>query len=133
MHSQVDASLRELKAFLNSVDPSNTWGGLTMIEVDERTTNASSQRVLWVCPACLSGQAHVSECAKPAAANPHTRTRSADTANPRPIADGKAPPVDIRTRGSALATQRSDSSSGSQRSRGSFLGCFGDAKVMPES
>ena len=47
---QVNASLRELHAFLKKVDPNQIWGGLALVDLQD--TDAD---LVWVCPDCLRG------------------------------------------------------------------------------
>jgi hypothetical protein len=68
---QVDAGLRQLAAFLATVDPTQTWGGLALMDLNSSSTTAAgssdsaaaagapslnSQDVLWVCKGCLTGK-----------------------------------------------------------------------------
>jgi hypothetical protein len=61
--------LRQLAAFLKAVDPTQTWAGLSLVDIsgsvsagaadDSNADTASgtpSDEVLWVCKACLAGR-----------------------------------------------------------------------------
>jgi hypothetical protein len=71
VNPQMDAGLRQLAAFLATVDPTQTWGGLALMDMNSSSTpaagsadscaaagapNLSSQDVLWVCKGCLTGK-----------------------------------------------------------------------------
>ncbi|KAG1670580.1 hypothetical protein FOA52_012152 [Chlamydomonas sp. UWO 241] len=129
---QVGASLRELKAFLRTVDTANTWGGLTMIELEKPTSKAQEQRVLWVCPACLSGQ---SACASasapvpvqpPAASKQSTSSAKADD-KALVVARRRTPPVGVAADKVAPAEWQPPRGKG-----GGLMGCFSGATVLPE-
>lgn len=69
---QVGASLRQLHAFLNEADPSHTWGGLAMVDMEDGEgaaatpgsgTTSSNRAPMWVCPECVAtGGAHAASC-----------------------------------------------------------------------
>ncbi len=69
---QVGASLRQLHAFLNEADPSHTWGGLAMVDMEDGGGGAaaassfgttSTKATMWVCPECVAtGGAPAASC-----------------------------------------------------------------------
>jgi hypothetical protein len=60
---QVDEGLRQLASFLATVDPTQTWGGLALVDLGATESSKAaaadavvSQDVLWCCKACLAGK-----------------------------------------------------------------------------
>jgi hypothetical protein len=66
---QVDEGLRQLASFLATVDPTQTWGGLALVDLGtiqaeqqaagQQVTASDTvveQDVLWVCKSCLAGK-----------------------------------------------------------------------------
>jgi hypothetical protein len=59
----VDEGLRQLATFLATVDPTQTWGGLALVDLGATEASKAaaadavvSQDVLWCCKGCLAGK-----------------------------------------------------------------------------
>lgn len=117
-----------------------------VVQMDKAENECEGERVLWVCPGCLSGQAAPAPCAATPASLPPPKGKLGTRASPPPPPPQRPATVSFGgepggalPRGHAkphgeqplLRDSPRHARSGSAGS-GGLLGCFGGAAVQPE-